>query len=364
LAKLAVGDGRAVCRDGPLEKWFETTPDIKSGAFVSTTRQDEGIMRALIFKNGKTEFTPSYPDPIPGKNEVLVAVELAGICATDQEITRGYMNFSGVLGHEFVGRVIKGGQDIIGRRVVGEINCVCGKCAMCQSGLNNHCLDRQVIGLLNHDGVFADYAALPRRNVHVLPDVIPNEEAVFIEPLAAAFQIVKQVSLDERQKIIVVGDGKLGLLIVQVLTLRLPKGKIVLLGKHPEKLAFCEKRGIQSYLLDDMLVKPEWDLVVDCTGSADGFTTACNLVRPRGKLILKTTRLHDKPIDMSPLVVNEITLIGSRCGPFPDAINALAAKQIITNGLITSTFALEDGVKAMAKADQPDQIKVVLTVKK
>jgi alcohol dehydrogenase len=321
-------------------------------------------MRALICKNGRIEFISAYSDPVLAKNEVLIAVELAGICATDLEVARGYMNFSGVLGHEFVGRVIKGAQDLIGRRVVGEINCVCGKCGMCQSGLSNHCLDRQVVGLAGHDGVFADYVALPRRNVHVLPDAVPNEEAVFVEPLAAAFQIVKQVNIDERQKIIVVGDGRLGLLIVQVLALRLPKGKVVLLGKHPEKLMFCEKRGVQSHLLEDMLIKPEWDLVVDCTGSADGFTTACSLVRPRGKLILKTTRVHDKPIDMSPLVVNEITLIGSRCGPFPDAINALAAKQVVTNGLITSTFSLEDGVKALAKAAQPDQIKVVLTLKK
>jgi threonine dehydrogenase-like Zn-dependent dehydrogenase len=321
-------------------------------------------MRALVFQNGRIEFTPAWPDPIPPKNDVLVAVELVGICATDLEIVRGYMSFTGVMGHECVGRVIKGPQDLIGRRVVGEINCVCGKCAMCQSGLSNHCLDRQVVGLFKHDGVFADYVTMPRRNVHLVPDVISNEEAIFVEPLAAAFQIVKQVALDQRQKIIVVGDGKLGLLIIQVLALKVPKNKVVLLGKHPEKLTFCEKRGLQTSLLDDFLIKPEWDIVVDCTGTADGFTTACNLVRPRGKLILKTTRVHDKPIDMSPLVVNEITLIGSRCGPFPDAINALAAKQVVTNGLITASFPLEEGDKAFAKAAEPNQIKVVLTVKK
>lgn len=320
-------------------------------------------MRALVIQDGKLSYRPSYPDPVPGPEEVLLQVELAGICATDLEIARGYMEFSGVLGHEFVGTVAKGPKDLQGKRVVGDINCVCGKCDMCLSGLSNHCRQRKTIGIKNHDGVFADYVSLPRRNLYVLPPAIDNEAAIFIEPLAAALQIVKQVPIEPRQKVMVLGDGRLGLLAVQVLALHGGKGKVVLLGKHEEKLQFCEKRGIQGILLDDMILRQEWDVVVDCTGSAEGFAAACRLVRPRGKLVLKSTFAPGAAVDLSPLVVDEITLIGSRCGPFADAINALAARQIEVNGLITARFRLADGLAALQKAGEPDQIKVVLDTK-
>jgi threonine dehydrogenase-like Zn-dependent dehydrogenase len=321
-------------------------------------------MQALVVKEGRAGYTETYPDPVPGPDEVLVKVALAGICATDLEIIKGYMNFSGVLGHEFVGTVAKGPKDVMGKRVVGDINCVCGKCDMCLSGLSNHCREKKVIGIQGHDGVFAQYVSLPRRNLHVLPDSISNEEAIFVEPLAAALQIVKQVPIEQRQKVIVIGDGRLGLLAIQVLAAQGGKGKVVLLGKHEEKLMFCEKRGIQGILLDEMIIRQEWDVVVDCTGSADGFATACKLVRPRGKLVLKSTFAPGAPVDLSPLVVDEITLIGSRCGPFADAINALAASQIIVNGLITSRFRLADGETALKKAGESGQIKVVLDIAK
>ena len=327
-------------------------------------------MDALVFTGEKVEFTSSYPQPKPGADEVLIAVETAGICSTDLEITKGYMGFSGVLGHEFVGTVEKGPRNLQGKRVVADINCVCGQCDMCQSGLSSHCPNRQVIGIQGHDGVFAEYVVVPQRNVHVLPDTLGNDEAIFVEPLAAAMQIVQQVPIEKRNKVIVVGDGRLGLLAVQVLANAGGKGNVVLLGKHEEKLTFAEKRGIQGILLENMLIKPEWDVVVDCTGSPGGFATACQLVRPRGKLVLKSTWATDRqsatddtPIDLSPLVINEITLIGSRCGPFANAINALAAQQVVTNGLITSRFKLADGVRAMEAAKQSNQIKVVLQVK-
>jgi len=327
-------------------------------------------MDALVFTGGKVEFTSSYPQPKPDTDEVLIAVEMAGVCSTDLEITKGYMGFSGVLGHEFVGTVEKGPKNLQGKRVVADINCVCGQCDMCQSGLSSHCPNRQVIGIQGHDGVFAEYVVVPQRNVHVLPDTLGNNEAIFVEPLAAAMQIVQQVPIEKRNKVIVVGDGRLGLLAVQVLANSGSKGNVVLLGKHEEKLTFAEKRGIQGILLENMLIKPEWDVVVDCTGSPDGFATACQLVRPRGKLVLKSTWATDRqsatdntPIDLSPLVINEITLIGSRCGPFANAINTLAAQQVVTNGLITSRFKLADGVRAIEAAKQSNQIKVVLQVK-
>ena len=327
-------------------------------------------MDALVFTGGKVEFTSSYPQPKPDTDEVLIAVETAGVCSTDLEITKGYMGFSGVLGHEFVGTVEKGPRNLQGKRVVADINCVCGQCDMCQSGLSSHCPNRQVIGIQGHDGVFAEYVVVPQRNVHVLPDTLGNDEAIFVEPLAAAMQVVQQVPIEKRHKVIVAGDGRLGLLAVQVLANAGGKGNVVLLGKHEEKLTFAEKRGIQGILLENMLIKPEWDVVVDCTGSPGGFATACQLVRPRGKLVLKSTWATDRqsatddtPIDLSLLVINEITLIGSRCGPFANAINALAAQQVVTNGLITSRFKLADGVKALEAAKQPNQIKVVLQVK-
>ena len=320
-------------------------------------------MQALVLEKGQVCYRRNYPEPKCEKNEVLVAVELAGICRTDLEVIKGYGAFTGVLGHEFVGRVVKGPRELQDKRVVGEINCVCGCCDMCQSGLASHCRVRQVIGIKGRDGVFAEYVALPRRNIHVLPEAVSDETAIFVEPLAAALQIIKQVPMEERNKVIVLGDGRLGLLAVQVLAQKGGRGKVVLLGKHPEKLTFCEKRGIQGILLEEMVIKPEWDVAVDCTGSAAGFATACRLVRPRGKLILKSTWAQAEPVDLSPLVVDEITLIGSRCGPFADAINALAAQQVVVTGLITSRFKLAEGEKALAQAQQAEQIKVVIDIK-
>lgn len=321
-------------------------------------------MQALVFQNGKVRLEKNYPDPKPEADEVLIAVKKAGVCSTDLEILLGYMGFTGVMGHEFVGRVVKGPKDLQGKRVVGEINCVCGRCDMCLSGLSPHCRTRQVVGIKEHEGVFAELVTLPVRNVHALPDTVNDEEAVFVEPLAAAMQIIKQVPNDPRAKTVVVGDGRLGLLVVQVLAAAAAggKGKVILVGKHPEKLSFADKRGIQTMVLDEILLKPEWDVVVDCTGKAEGFATCCALVRPRGKFILKSTFAPGQVIDLSPLVINEVTLVGSRCGPFPEAINALAADRIVTNGLITSRFKLTDGINALEKAQDSRQIKVLLEV--
>ncbi len=317
-------------------------------------------MQALTVENGQVNFVKTYPEPTPANDEVLIAIEMAGICSTDLEIIKGYMGFNGVLGHEFVGKVIRGPENLMEKRVVASINCICGKCDMCLSGLSNHCRQRTVVGIEGRDGAFAEFLAVPARNIHVLPDSIGSDEAVFIEPLAAAMQIVKQVPIESRQKVIVVGDGRLGLLTVQVMAAHGNKTNVALLGKHEEKLTFCEKRGIRTILLDDMIKKPEWDVVVDCSGCVEGFNTACQLVRPRGQLVMKSTWVADKPVDLSALVINEVSLIGSRCGPFPDAINALAAEEIVVNGMITSRFKLSEGLVALDKAKDHNQIKVVL----
>ncbi len=320
-------------------------------------------MKALVFDN-KLRFDNNFPDPVLTDGEVLIEVTFGGICSTDLEIVKGYMGFSGILGHEFVGKVVKGSRKLLGKRVVAEINCVCGKCDMCQSGLSSHCRNRTVVGINNHDGAFASYVVVPERNIHLLPDTVEDDRAVFIEPLAAAMQIVQQVRIERRSKVAVIGDGRLGLLAVQVLADSASPGNIVLVGKHEEKLTFAEKRGIRGILLEDMLIKQQWDIVVDCTGCASGFKIASGLVRPRGTLVLKSTFVPqaDEPIDLSQLVINEVTLTGSRCGPFANAINTLAADKVEVNGLITSRFKLEDGVAAFEKARETGQIKVVLAM--
>ncbi len=317
-------------------------------------------MQSLLVQDGKVTFERSYPDPIPEQNEVLIRVSRAGVCATDLEIVKGYMGFSGVLGHEFVGNVVKGPRNLVNQRVVGSINCVCGKCDMCLSGLSEHCRKRTVLGIDGRDGAFAEYVRLPARNVHAVPDSITDDQAVFTEPLAAALQITQQIRIEPRDKVLVLGDGRLGLLAIQVLARRGGKGNVALLGKHEEKLTFCEKRGIPGFLLDGMMLKAEWDIVVDCTGSAEGFATACRLVRPRGTLVLKSTFVADGPLDLAPLVINEVRLIGSRCGPFPEALRALAAREVDVIELITSRYPLSEGVKALQKAAEPRQIKVLL----
>ena len=319
-------------------------------------------MKALVIQDGVLNYITDYPDPTPAPGQVLIDVSLAGICQTDLELLGGYMDFSGVPGHEFIGTVSHGPADLIGKRVTGRINCVCGTCDMCQSGLSNHCRSRTVLGISGRDGVFADRVSLPEQNVVPVPDVLDDDKAVFIEPLAAAFQAVQQVRPDARQKILVLGDGRLGLLVGAVMSLAAGPGNLTVVGKHPEKLTWCEKRGIQTMLVGQIPVRNEWDLVVDCTGSASGFAMALAMTRPRGTVVLKSTFVPRDPIDLSPLVVNEITLVGSRCGPFDQAVDALAAGRVDPSGLITSRYKLADGAAAFARAADDDQLKVVLDV--
>src|SRR5689334_5643470 len=317
-------------------------------------------MRALTFDKTLT-FDARRPDPIADDGDTLVKVRQAGICATDLEITKGYMGFTGVLGHEFVGEVVSSpNKDLVGQRVVGEINVVCGRCDLCLSGLSSHCRNRSVVGILNHDGAFADYLRLPAANLHVVPSSVDDDAAVFVEPLAAAFQVLKQVNFDGRKWATVLGDGRLGLLVAQVL--RDAGCQVRVIGKHPEKLALCEKWSIRSRPLEDIVPRHDQDVVIDCTGSASGFELALQMVRPRGTIVLKTTAAAGKPLNLAPAVIDEINIIGSRCGPFREAIRALTEKRIDVASLIHRRMKLEQGVEAMELAGRPGVLKVLLTL--
>lgn len=317
-------------------------------------------MRALVF-NDSLAFSPRHADPPAAQGDTLLRVRQAGICATDLEITKGYMGFGGVLGHEFVADVVHSpNKDLIGQRVVGEINVVCGRCDLCLSGLSTHCRNRSVLGILNHDGAFAELVRLPASNLHVVPRQVDDDAATFIEPLAAAFQILKQINLDARKWVTVLGDGRLGLLVAQVL--RDAGCPVRVIGRHPEKLALCEKWSIRSRPLEDIAPRHDQDVVVDCTGSASGIELALQMVRPRGTIVLKTTAAAGKPLNLAPAVIDEINIVGSRCGPFREAIRALAEKRIDVASLIHRRMKLEQGVEAMELAGRPGVLKVLLTM--
>jgi threonine dehydrogenase-like Zn-dependent dehydrogenase len=317
-------------------------------------------MRALVFDESLS-VRPRHPDPPADGGDTLVRVRAAGICSTDLEIVKGYMNFRGVLGHEFAGEVAASpDRELVGKRVVGEINIVCGRCDLCLSGLASHCRHRSVLGILNHDGAFADYLRLPAGNVHVLPDCIDDDAAVFVEPLAAAFQVLKPIKLDGRKWVTVLGDGRLGLLVAQVL--RNAGCPVRVIGKYPAKLALCERWQIRSRPLGDILPRHDQDVVVECTGSPEGIELALQMVRPRGTVILKTTAAAPSPVQLSRLVIDEISLIGSRCGPFRQAISALADKTIDVASLVHRRVKLDQGLDAMDLAARPGVLKVILTM--
>jgi threonine dehydrogenase-like Zn-dependent dehydrogenase len=329
-------------------------------------------MRALVFDKFLS-FTPRHSEPAPSAGDTLIKIRQAGICATDLEITRGYMGFAGVLGHEFVGQVIESpNQELIGQRVVGEINVVCGRCDLCLSGLATHCRNRTVLGILNRDGAFADYVRLPAVNLHVVPKNVDDDAAVFVEPLAAAFQVLKQVpglagggtGGGGGKWVTVLGAGRLGLLVAQVL--RDAGCPVRVIGKHPEKLALCEKWSIRARPLADIVPRHDQDVVVDCTGDAGGLELALQMVRPRGTIVLKTTvapaASAARPINLAPTVIDEITILGSRCGPFREALSALAAGRIDTASLVHRRMKLDQGVEAMALAGRPGVIKVLLVM--
>lgn len=318
-------------------------------------------MRALIFNNNAIAYNPRQAEPPLGEGDTLIRVRQAGICATDLEIVKGYMGFSGVMGHEFVGEVVESAdKNLVGQRVVGEINIVCGRCDLCLAGLSSHCRNRSVLGILNHNGCFADHVRLPAANLHGVPSNVDDDRATFVEPLAAAFQVPKQIKLDGRKWVTVLGDGRLGLLVAQVLQSENVSVRVI--GKHPEKLALCEKWSIRSRPLNEIVPRHDQDVVVDCTGSAGGLELAMQMVRPRGTIVLKSTVATGKALNLAPVVIDEVTVVGSRCGPFREAIRALSQKQIDVVSLIHRRMRLEQGAAAMEMAARPGVLKVLLSM--
>jgi threonine dehydrogenase-like Zn-dependent dehydrogenase len=315
-------------------------------------------MRAIMLDSSGVSLKSAYPTPVPRDGEVLVRVLRAGICETDLQLIRGYMGFRGVLGHEFVG-VAEAGP-FAGRRVVGEINCSCGACETCRAGRPSHCPHRTVIGILNHDGAFADFISVPERNLHVVPDEIPTDAAVFTEPVAAACQIPAQLQIRSTDRVAVLGDGRLGNLCAQVLAHS--ASNVIVIGKHPEKLALLKTLGLSTALLSDMPLDGSMDIVVDCTGSESGLSAALELVRPRGTIVLKTTIAGTQTIALAPIVIDEVTVIGSRCGPFDEALAALADGRVSVAPLISARFDLSNGVEALDHARTRPVLKVLLDV--
>lgn len=295
--------------------------------------------------------------PVAGQGQVVVRVHTAGICNTDLELIRGYMGYRGVLGHEFCGTVEDGPAEWSGRRVVGEINFACGQCRSCLTGLGRHCPTRKVLGILGADGAFAERVAVPIANLHVVPDGIPPEEAVFAEPLAAAFEILEQLHLVPGAECLVFGDGKLGLLVAQVLNGA--GASVTVVGKHPERERMLRQAGIRSMALEayDGTTAP---FVVDATGSADGFERAIAATRPRGTLVLKSTVAGRIGVDLAPVVINEIRVVGSRCGPFPPALRALARGSVDVRSMVAAEYPLADAANALQHAARPGALKVLL----
>ena len=314
-------------------------------------------MKAIRVDGGKAVLDGNYPDPRPG--ESLVRVDLAGLCGTDLEILDGYMGYEGVLGHEFVGTVMKSeNPEMVGKRVVGEINAGCGTCDYCVRGMERHCPDRTVLGILGRAGAFAEFLSLPERNLHRIPDSISDEQAVFVEPLAAAFEIAEQIQLRPEWRVAVVGDGRLAHLIVQVLRLSCPN--VSCFGRHRGKLARLERFKIATKIGITPSDEQRFDLVVESSGSASGFGDAARLVRPRGIMVLKSTVASGGGHDLTAAVINEVTLVGSRCGLFRPAIEALASGTVSVESITGSTFPLEEFSEAVTCAKSPDTVKVFL----
>jgi threonine dehydrogenase-like Zn-dependent dehydrogenase len=317
-------------------------------------------MKALRIQDGETTVA-EIDRPLRG-DDALIRVVKSGICNTDIEIARGYAGFNGTIGHEFVGIVAEApDSELIGKRVVGEINAGCGKCALCRAGDPRHCPDRTVLGIHGRDGAHAEFLTLPQINLLEVPDNVTDTEAVFVEPLAAAIGISEQVELNKDTKVAVIGDGKLGILCARGLSL-LTKS-LTLLGKHREKLDVGARYGnITTVLADDSHgYEGRFDVVIEASGSESGFDKALDLVRPRGKVVLKSTFHGHSRWDASRIVVNEVTVVGSRCGRFAAALELLSTGSIKVDDLVSDEMPLSNGVEALARASEKGILKILLT---
>ena len=320
-------------------------------------------MKALVYDES-LRLDKNYPSPVTGDDEVLIKTSLVGICNTDYEITKGYMGYKGVLGHEFVGIVEKAGKNVdrslIGKRVVGGINLACNNCSWCHRGLQRHCPNRSTLGIYKKDGCFSEYFTLPYKNILFVPDNVDDKTAVLVEPLAAAYEIIEQVHFKPNMKVAVVGDGKLGLCISVIFNAM--NIDFCHIGKHPDKLKISENFGAKVKLLDEISQEDlkSFDVVVEATGSTGGFETSASLTKPRGILVLKSTIVAKEGLNLAGIVVDEITIIGSRCGQFEPVLRLMEKGKINVNSLISGVYGVDDFEKAFEENSKKENIKVLV----
>ncbi len=317
-------------------------------------------MQAVVF-DGELRYVRDWPMPRISPGWALIRVQLAGICKTDLEIMKGYMGYKGVLGHEFLGVVEKCDDPAwVGKRVVGEINAACGKCDWCAQGLGRHCPRRTTLGIVNHDGCMAAYCVLPVENLFIVDPAISDEQAILTEPLAAACEILEQLSLTGKERVVVLGDGRLGILCAWALAT--VASEVALVGHHQDKLSIARWRGISTSLRGEGIA-PGADLVVEATGSGKGISQAMELCRPRGIIVLKSTVALQGEINLAPLVINELTLVGSRCGRFSDALAMMRAfPDMPLARLITNRYPLQQATRAFTEAQSGQALKIVLEI--
>jgi threonine dehydrogenase-like Zn-dependent dehydrogenase len=316
-------------------------------------------VRALWLEDRSLRLTADLPRPVPPPGEALVRVLRAGICNTDLELVAGYYPFAGIPGHEFVGRVEQadGNETWVGARVVGEINAACHECATCRADRKTHCEKRSVLGIRARNGAFAEWLTLPVENLHQVPAVLPDEVAVFTEPLAAALEVQQQVRIGPGDRVVIIGAGKLGSLVAQ--TLATTGCELLVVGRRPSALQWLAARGLRVGVADD-LAERRADVVVECTGNADGFALARRAVRPRGTIVLKSTYRGEAPINFSSLVVDEISVVGSRCGPFVPALDLLTRGAVAVAPLLEARYPLADALAAFEHAARPGALKVLV----
>jgi 2-desacetyl-2-hydroxyethyl bacteriochlorophyllide A dehydrogenase len=316
-------------------------------------------MRALWLDRGRLEFRDAVPEPRPAAGEALIRVRLAGICGTDLQLLKGYYPFTGIPGHEFVGEVVAAADPAwIGERVVGEINLACGRCPSCRAGHPRHCEQRAVLGIKGRHGAFAEYLTLPVANLHRVPALVADEAAVFTEPLAAALRIHDQVAIGPNQRVLLIGAGRLGQLIAQ--SLGLTGCRLQVAARHSSQQEPLQQRGI-LWIDPDTLPAAGFDVVIEATGSPEGLVQARRAVRPGGTLVLKSTYRGAIAVDLAELVVDEITVVGSRCGPFDPALDVLERKEVDPAGLVAARYPLEQGEEAFREAGRSGVLKVLLT---
>lgn len=313
-------------------------------------------MRALVF-DGELRLEESLPAPQRQKDDVLLKIRQAGICNTDLELVAGMYNFSGILGHEFVAEVTEGSDELIGKRVVGEISVVCGQCDFCQRGIPSQCRNRMTVGIRRYPGAFADYLALPSRNLHLVPDTVSNEQAVFVEPLAAALQVLEGTHISPRDRVVVIGLGKLGMLVAQVL--KLTGAEVIGVVRREQQAKILEGWGIRAASLDE-LAPQSAQVVVEVTGNEEGFASALSLIESRGTIVLKSTYNGLPQADLTQVAVREIRLVGNRCGPFDAAIRLLEHGLVDVQPLLEARYPFADALKAMEHAQRKGALKVLL----